>query len=206
MLCIGVVVVLFLVQKNSNLNGIFSSNKIVRQTTEEKVIKAADVYVCERLGQDFCQRYVTNDVASNRIAADKSVYYLNYKVSIPEKGIVTSFQITQTADLSKPLEIDYLPNCVVPSECNFLRKSEIETIVHEDMNKYGIKNDQASMDLKFENYSAESPSRWLIYYKIPQEKTPQCQDFKMGGEVYMEISALSGKAIESKFYCSTPGT
>jgi len=192
-------------QKSGQPTSLSLKKQPIQQSTEEKVIKAANEYVCEKLGQDFCEKYVSNDLSSNSIAADRSVYYLVYQVSMPQKGITTGFQITQRADLTKPKEIDFLPDCKIISECDFLPQSKIEAIVQADMNKYGIKSDRVQIDLKFENYGPETPSRWLINYSIPQEKTPQCKDFKMGGEVYMEIAALSGKVIKSEFDCSAPG-
>ncbi len=91
------------------------------------------------------------------------------------------------------------------SECNFLPLSRIKTIVQTDMGKYGVKSDQMQISMKFENYSQDTPSRWLINFTVPQGKTPQCKAFKRGGEVYMEINALSGNIIKSEFHCSSPG-
>lgn len=183
---------------------VVGSFKYINIKKNEEVFKVTYEYIYEKLGQDYCNKYIKLNSQQRFTSADGEAYYLSYDVSIPEKQIFSSFHIIIGSDLSKPKEIDLLPNCKLEKECEFISRNEILKVAQSNADKFGYRVTVDDMVLKFEKYGPKSPSIWLIAYKLSQNNALECTKFKMGATVYLEINALNKEIISEQKNCNTP--
>ena len=175
----------------------------------QDVIKFADNYLIQKLGEGFFDSYFHLNTNESRFSQDKSVYYLRYDMFIPEKGLgqkttthPTSFyyqfevkngKVQRKEDsVQDILSTDKIKKL---KQLTFIDRGEAISIA-----KDYIKKDHAlpeSIILDFE------PIYWEIRYDLPQESTPQCE-FNMGSAVTLTIDADT-KEVSQEIVCKTPG-
>lgn len=188
-----------------------NTNPSLSEKNIPEIIAAANKYISDIVGEEFFKKYIKYNPGSSTTSEDGSIYYLDYIVTIPEKGIdfkttthPTKIEINLKKDLSLVNPVSFItgPNCRDLTKCDFITREEVLEIAKLELEKEGISPEELKgfvVDFLFQNRSF-----WRIKFNLPQEKTPKCE-FKMGGWVSFTIDALTKTIGQKERNCYFPG-
>ena len=174
----------------------------------KKFIEFANSFCTQKLGEDFFKKNIKFYPSTSKISVNGAVYYLDYIFIYPEKGIDYN-TTTHPTIISMRVEKKDESFEIIKGECNineevlkgnFISADDALQVAKKEIEK-DINLPKKIIMLDFNLFK----NSWTVRYEIPQKKTPQCTDFKMGAYVDLEIDAIS-KKIKKNVYCTFMGT
>ncbi len=185
--------------------------KIISNTLGPKIIKTANAYISNKIGEEFFNKYVK--LVNYHPDFDAGIW-LDYVVMIPEKNI--SFKTTSSPvlirlylkkdlSLEKPEQIASLPDCRDINRClSFAdRQKAIEAVI-SDIEKSGYEKVAYGISIRWMFSLAEHSMLWDLQYNLPGE-LPNCKNSFGGNIVQLYYNAFNDQIIEREEDCYVPG-